>query len=149
MNDENLVPLQSLPPERRKEIARMGAQASIASKRRRKKLREELLLLLSEGDVQKEICTALLNSAKKGQASAFMAMMTAIGEHPSQKITVGVEEGSKITAEEARLLIQSKVYDLMGADEREAIRDTASIEARRLLIGHDLGMKEPGDNADE
>lgn len=65
----------------------------------RRTLKEELLLMLSEPEVQKKVCTALINEAINGNNSrsvraAFETIMKAIGEEPDTKVAL---DGVKFT----------------------------------------------------
>lgn len=88
MNDNNLINLRDRTPEERKEIARQGGTARQAQRRRRKTLREELKALLSDPQLQQELCTALVGKALTGSASAFATIRDTIGEKPVSAVEV-------------------------------------------------------------
>ena len=82
MNDENLRVLTS---EEAREIGRKGGLKSVEVRRQRKTLREQLLALLSEGNVQNNLCLAILEKAQKGDTKAFEVIRDTVGEKPTEK----------------------------------------------------------------
>lgn len=72
--------------ESAKENGKKGGTASGEVRRERKTLKEELLLLLSEGDTQKKVSSALIKKAQKGDVKAFITIRDTIGEKPMEKI---------------------------------------------------------------
>lgn len=84
-NEQNLIPLSERTPEERKEIARKGAEATNKLLRERKTLAEELLLILSQGDTQQRISTALVEKCLKGDIRAFETLRDTIGEKCPEK----------------------------------------------------------------
>lgn len=88
MNDDNL---KTLTPNEAREIGRKGGVASGQARRERKALKEQLLLLLENGDIQENICVALLDRAQKGDIKAFEVIRDTIGEKPTDKIQNNIE----------------------------------------------------------
>lgn len=84
MNNGNLKPYRSVNEAR--ENGRKGGITSGKKRRERKALKEELLLLLEKGDMQENICLALINKALSGDVRAFEMIRDTIGEKPSEKI---------------------------------------------------------------
>ena len=84
-NEQNLIPLNERTPEERKEIARKGAEATNKLLKERKTLAEELLLIISQGDTQERISTALVEKCLKGDIRAFETLRDTIGEKPKEK----------------------------------------------------------------
>lgn len=84
-NEQNLIPLNERTPEERKEIAKKGAEATNKLLKERKTLAEELLLILSQGDTQERISTALIQKCLKGDIRAFETLRDTIGEKPKEK----------------------------------------------------------------
>ncbi len=77
--------------ERTRELARRGGKACGEAKKRRRTLREELLLILSGGDVQSRVSTALVREAIEGNKSgsvarAFEVLRDTIGEKPVERV---------------------------------------------------------------
>lgn len=124
-NPQNLIP--NLPPEKQpskeqiRENARKAGQASAAARAKRKTLKEELLLLLSEGDVQKRMSTALIKEATEGNnagsvVQAFRLIMEAIGEKPRDELEIGnlddkpleVMDLSKLSDEQLKAILAKK-----------------------------------------
>lgn len=89
-NEQNLINLRDRSQRERKEIAKMGAEATNKLKAERKSLREELLLLLQEDKMQEKISLALLEQAKRGNTKAYEIIRDTIGEKPKENISVGV-----------------------------------------------------------
>lgn len=75
-----------------REIARQGGIASGESRRERKKLKEELTAILSTGDVQERLCTALIDRALTGDTGAFKAIRDTVGEGVTNKVRLEDQE---------------------------------------------------------
>lgn len=91
----------------------VGGKNSVEARKKRKALKEELLLLLSDGDVQKRISTALIDEAINGNKAgsvtkAFEVIRDTIGEKPVDKVEVG-----KIDKEQSL----QELKDLFADDE--------------------------------
>lgn len=87
----NLVGLQTLSPERRREIASMGGKKSQEINAKRKTLKEYLELALAiedeEGtDKYTKIVKALINEAEDGNVKAFETIRDSIGQKPKEEI---------------------------------------------------------------
>lgn len=82
MNDENL---RTLSTSEAREIGKKGGINSGLARRERKALKEQLLLLLENGDIQNNICVALLDKAQNGDIKAFEVIRDTIGEKPTDK----------------------------------------------------------------
>ena len=92
-NVQNLIPVTKRTPTEQKEISSKGGKASAIAKRNRKTLKEELLLLLENNDTQKNISSALILEALKGNNSgsvtkAFEVIRDTIGEKPKEQVDV-------------------------------------------------------------
>lgn len=110
-NEQNLIPLNKRTQRERKEIARKGAEATNKIKAERKTLKEELLLILSEGNTQKKISTALIEQAQKGNTKAFEIIRDTIEEKPRDNIQISGEVNnpfSGMTTEELRKIANSE-----------------------------------------
>ena len=83
MNNGNLKPYRSVNEAR--ENGRKGGMTSGKKRRERKALKEELLLLLENGDMQENICLALINKALPGDVRSFEMIRDTIGEKPTAK----------------------------------------------------------------
>lgn len=130
---KNLVDLRDRTPEERREIARMGGLASHAAYLRRKTLKEELTVLLSDPQLQKQLCEALIVKALKGSASAFTAIRDTIGEKPAAEVgiypAVSVTDLDNLTVEERRTL-----GSLMMAAGGDPSLEALSVEAKEKLL---------------
>lgn len=87
----NLVGLQTLSPERRKEIASMGGKKSQEINAKKRTLKEYLELALAiedeEGtDKYTKIVKALINEAEDGNVKAFETIRDSIGQKPKEEI---------------------------------------------------------------
>ena len=101
-NNKNLKPLNQRPQRERKEIARMGAEASNRAQANKRKLREAANILLTmpidektseelEQYISGDDCTyamaivvAQLKNALQGDTRAFIAIRDTIGEKPTE-----------------------------------------------------------------
>ncbi len=81
----NLRPLNTRNQKERKEIAKMGAEASNKKQKEKKLLKDSLLLLLETDRGQEMMCTALLERAKTGDTKAFEVIRDTIGQKPIDK----------------------------------------------------------------
>lgn len=87
----NLVGLQTLSPERRREIASMGGKKSQEINAKKRTLKEYLELALAiedeEGtDKYTKIVKALINEAEDGNVKAFETIRDSIGQKPKEEI---------------------------------------------------------------
>lgn len=85
-NTQNLIQNQNVSAERRKEIAKKAAKASIEKRRERKKLAEELDIILKSKNYQEKICTALIEKALAGDVRAFEIIRDTVDGRPKQQI---------------------------------------------------------------
>lgn len=85
-NLNNLIPFGELTQDEQRRLAIAGGKASGASRNKRKTLKEELLLLLSEGDTQKKVSTALIKKCFQGDVSAIKELAILINER-TEKVT--------------------------------------------------------------
>lgn len=108
-HSDNLIPQSERTKDEQRAIASAGGKASGAARRARKTLKEELLLLLSDGDVQERISTALIGEALNGNKAgsvtrAFEVIRDTVGEKPVEKIVVAEVEQSVIDEVERAVL---------------------------------------------
>ena len=110
-NEKNLIPLNKRTQRERKEIASKGAKATNKLKAERKSLKEELLILLSTGNTQNKISTALIEQAQKGNTKAYEIIRDTIGEKPKENIDVSGQINNPftgMTTEELRKIVNSE-----------------------------------------
>lgn len=89
-------PANMRPPSSKAEAIERGRKGGLKSgetRRKRKTLRDELLAMLSSGNTQNSIATALIAEAINGNragsvAKAFETIRDTIGEKPVEKIVV-------------------------------------------------------------
>lgn len=108
-NEENLKPVRTKREAR--ERGKAGGLKSGQVRAQRKTLKEELLILLSEGNAQKRISTALIEQAEKGNTKAYEIIRDTIEEKPRQNINISGEVNnpfSKMSTEELRQLIEDE-----------------------------------------
>lgn len=74
--------------EEARKNGRKGGLASAAARQKRKALKEELILMLSDGDTQQRMTTALIEKALKGDVKAFETIRDTIGEKCAEKVVV-------------------------------------------------------------
>lgn len=82
MNNDNL---KTLSPSEARENGKKGGIKSGQTRRERKALKDELLLLLENGNIQNNICVALVDKAQNGDIKAFEVIRDTIGEKPVEK----------------------------------------------------------------
>ena len=98
---DNLISLADRSEDERREIARLGGLASGEARRKRRSLREELEVLLTSGNAQERICTALIEKAAAGNERAFAILRDSIGERPTESTEIKAEcISSMLTGEE-------------------------------------------------
>ncbi len=85
-NEQNLIKNEDLTPKERREKASKAGKASAKKRAERKSLKEELLLLLSTGNTQNKISTALIEQAQKGNTKAYEIIRDTIGEKPIEQV---------------------------------------------------------------
>lgn len=94
MNEQNLIPQNRRTKREQREIASKGGKKSGEARRDRKKLKEALLLLLAKGEIQDNICLALIEKAQSGDVKAFEVIRDTIGEKPVDKLAHTDSEGN-------------------------------------------------------
>lgn len=115
MNNKNLKPFKSV--EEARENGRKGGIKSGEAKRMRKTLKEELLALLSLGQEQEKMCTAMLKQAQKGNVKAFAAIRDTVGEAPAQKQEITGANGEPIGIQKVFITQEEKAKTDKHIDE--------------------------------
>ena len=110
--NNNLIALADRPPEEARAIRAKGARAVNEQRLQRKTLAEELTALLSSGDVQKRLCTALVKAAEEGNTSAFSIIRDTIGEKPTEKTETTLKQ-AQAEEERTRETVRT-LYDKIG-----------------------------------
>ena len=103
--------------EKAKESGKKGGVASGEARRERKTLKEELLLLLSEGDTQKKVSSALIKKAQSGDVKAFIAIRDTIGEKPMEKIITSTIDPE--VAREVENMVRASLPELSAKMKEE------------------------------
>lgn len=95
--------LKNIDPETARQIRSKGGKASQAKQRERKLLKETLLMMLAQGDIQDNICLALLDKCLQGDTKALTLLRDTIGEMPTQKQELVVTDNNiHITLEDTQ-----------------------------------------------
>lgn len=100
---KNLKPINTRTKEEARKISSNGGKRSGEVRRQRKTLREELLALLSDGNTQNKISTALIDEAMNGNVKAFETIRDTIGEKPVDKVMVAEVDQNIINEVEAMI----------------------------------------------
>ncbi len=82
----NLVRFDEMPKDKLRELSKKGGKASGVARQERRALKDELSVLLSSGDVQQRLCTALIDKATSGDPRAFQILRDTLGEKESEKL---------------------------------------------------------------
>jgi hypothetical protein len=98
--EKNLKPLNTRSEKERKEIAKMGADASNKKQKEKKLLKDTLLALLETNDGQDQICTALFGRARRGDIRAFEVIRDTVGQKPIDKTELTGANGGPIRYED-------------------------------------------------
>lgn len=83
---KNLIPANKRSLDEARKLGKVGGIKSGEARRKRKTMREELLALLESGDLQENLCVALIDKALDGDTKAFEIIRNTIGEKPAEKI---------------------------------------------------------------
>lgn len=83
---KNLIPANKRSKDEARKLGQKGGKKSGEVRRMRKTLKEQLLLLLKEGDIQENICLALIEKALDGDTKAFQIIRDTIGEKPIEQL---------------------------------------------------------------
>lgn len=94
MNNKNLIPVRTVNEAREK--GKKGGIKSGQARRERKALKEQLLMMLESGDIQENICLALLKEAQNGNIKAFEVIRDTIGEKPIDKTAQTTADGKDL-----------------------------------------------------
>ncbi len=84
---KNLIPTNQRSKDEARILGQKGGIKSGEVRRMRKTLKEHLLLLLSENEIQENICLSLIDKALDGDVQAFKLIRDTIGEKPVEKIS--------------------------------------------------------------
>ena len=114
---KNLIPVTQRTKNEAREISRAGGIASGVARRQRKTLREQLLLMLEDGNVQENLCVALIDKAQEGDTKAFQIIRDTVGEKPTEKVDMSYvnfnlkqsyDEVKALMAEQKRKIIEEQ-----------------------------------------
>jgi len=123
---KNLIPANQRSKDEARMLGQKGGIKSGKVRRMRKTLKEHLLLLLSEDEIQENICLSLIDKALDGDVQAFKLIRDTIGEKPIEKIS---------TTELSINLTQSynEVKAMIDEEKQRAISE------QKILLIDDIG----------
>lgn len=139
-----LIPFSERSPEERRELGRKGGIASGEARQQRRALRDELDALLSSGDTQSRLCTALIDRAMSGDANAFRILRDTLGETPAAKIETTLT-GSRLELDELPEQEQELAKEICRLDLETGSRlfdRMFSLESKRAMVADLLGEGE-------
>lgn len=113
MNEENLKPFNTIPPEELKQISIKAGKSSGKSRRAYKTFREEIKEVVTDKD-RKKIIKAMIKEAIEGNVRAFEALRDTSEGKPSTPIAlepIGSKSLAEIEAE-----VEAAVYDFDQED---------------------------------
>lgn len=126
MNNGNL---RILSPNEARENGRKGGIKSGQIRKERKALKEQLLMMLESGDIQENICLALIDKAQSGDIKAFEVIRDTIGEKPVDReenevnMTYTIMPTVKIDGKELELDIgeepENNIYKMLQYEDNE------------------------------
>lgn len=124
---KNLIPANKRSKEEARILGQKGGIKSGEVRRMRKSLKEQLLLLLSENEIQENICLSLIDKALDGDVQAFKLIRDTIGEKPVERFSTAElsinltqsynEVKALMEAEKRRTIIEQEVLLLDGIDD--------------------------------
>jgi hypothetical protein len=86
----------------------------------RKTLKEQLLLLLSENDIQENICLSLIDKALEGDTKAFQIIRDTIGEKPIEQLCMTTTNiNLQKSYEEVKALMEAQKQKLIAEYRHE------------------------------
>ena len=93
MNQDNLIPFNTLTEEEQRRIASNGGKASVKARKEKKLLKDELAILMEtinkDGKTYQElISTALVKEALKGNTKAYEIIRDTMGQKPKEEINL-------------------------------------------------------------
>lgn len=117
---KNLIPASKRSKDEARKLGQKGGIKSGEVRRMRKTLKEQLLLLLSEKDVQENICLSLIDKALEGDTKAFQVIRDTIGEKPMENICVSsVNVNLQKSYDEVKALIEAERQKLIEENRHE------------------------------
>lgn len=116
---KNLIRFDAMPKEKHLELSRKGGIKSGESRAERKALKEELDILLSNGDMQQRVCTALLEKCMQGSERAFAILRDSLGEKSPESLElIGGASLEKYREEHREEIIDLVQYELENQTEK-------------------------------
>ncbi len=117
---KNLIPANKRSKDEVRKLGQKGGIKSGEVRRMRKTLKEQLLLLLSEKDVQENICLSLIDKALEGDTKAFQIIRDTIGEKPIENLCISsVNVNLQKSYDEVKALIEVERQKLIEANRHE------------------------------
>lgn len=117
---KNLIPANKRSKDEARRLGQKGGIKSGEMRRMRKTLKEHLLLLLSEDDIQENICLSLIDKALEGDTRAFQILRDTIGEKPMEQICMtNVNMDLQKSYDEIKTLIEAERQRIIKQDKPE------------------------------
>ena len=129
---KNLIPTNKRSKDEARRLGQKGGIKSGEVRRMRKTLKEHLLLLLSENDIQENICLSLIDKTLEGDTRAFQILRDTIGEQPMEQICMtNVDIDLQKAYNEVKTLVETKRQKIIEQGECETPL-ISSVEYRPL-----------------
>jgi len=122
---KNLIPANKRSKDEARMLGKEGGIKSGEARRLRKTMREELLLLLEDGNIQENLCVALIDKALEGDIKAFQIIRDTIGEKPIEKINM---TSANVNLQES----YEKIQAIMEEQKRKLIEENGEKETNRM-----------------
>lgn len=117
---KNLIPANKRSKDEVRIIGQKGGIKSGEVRRMRKTLKEQLLLLLSENDIQENICLSLIDKALEGDTKAFQIIRDTIGEKPIEQLCMTTTNiNLQKSYEEVKALMEVQRQKLIAENRHE------------------------------
>ncbi len=117
---KNLIPTNKRSKDEARKLGQKGGKKSGEVRRMRKTLKEQLLLLLKEGDIQENLCLALIEKALDGDTKAFQIIRDTIGEKPIEQLCMSsVNINLQKSYDEVKALMEAQRQRLIEEHQYE------------------------------
>lgn len=117
---KNLIPANKRSKDEARKLGQKGGKKSGEVRRMRKTLKEQLLLLLKEGDIQENLCLALIEKALDGDTKAFQIIRDTIGEKPIEQLCMSsVNINLQKSYDEVKALVEAERQKLIEENRHE------------------------------
>ena len=122
---KNLIPTNKRSKDEVRMLGQKGGIKSGEARRMRKTLKEHLLLLLSENEIQENVCLALIDKALDGDAQAFKLIRDTIGEKPIEKVCMTTANiNLQQSYNEVKVLMEAEKQRALNTQDMLLLEDT-------------------------